>query len=53
MGRTGGEGRSSAEKAARVFEPRAVTRARRQRAKDEEQQWADRSGPVTVTKKED
>lgn len=52
MSRTKGEGRSGAEKAFRVVQPKAVTRARRDKERAEEQEWAARSGPVTVTKKE-
>ena len=48
MSGTRGEGRAPAEKAARVIEPVAVRKARRERRAAEEKNWAERSGPVTV-----
>lgn len=47
-GRTRGEGRSGSEKGQRIVAPYAVRKAKEKARLEEEQAWADKSGPVEV-----
>lgn len=47
MSRSKGEGRSSGEKGQRLIDPNAA--AKRKAQKQEEKEWANKSGPVTVS----
>lgn len=51
MSKSRGEGRSSSEKAQTVVTPYSVRKAQKEKLKQEEEQWASKSGPVTVRKK--
>ena len=50
MAKSKGEGRAKNEKSQRVVEPYAVKKARRDKIKAEEEEWASKSGPVEVRK---
>lgn len=51
MSKSRGEGRSSAEKAQTVITPYSVRKARAEKLRKEEEEWASKSGPVEVRKK--
>lgn len=50
MGKSKGEGRAKNEKSQRVVESSAARKARRDKIKAEEEEWASKSGPVEVRK---
>lgn len=52
MSRTGGEGRAPNEKAGRLVVPAEVRKAQREKRAKEEQDWADKAGPVQTSRKE-
>lgn len=51
MGKTNGEGRSASEKSGRLIVP-GYYRRRRKEIQQENDEWAAKAGPVTVTRKE-
>lgn len=52
MSKTGGEGRTKAEKSQRVIAPADFMRVEREKRKAEEAEWESRSGPVEVRRKD-
>lgn len=52
MSKSKGEGRSSAEKSQRIVETPEAGKARREKRKREEAEWAAKSSPVIVRRKE-
>jgi len=47
MGKTRGEGRAEGEKGGRMIATPEASRARAKQRRDEEREWAEKSGPVT------
>lgn len=52
MSKTSGEGRSQNEKSQRLITPYENRKQEKERKAREETEWAAKSGPVTVRKKE-
>lgn len=53
MAKNKGEGRAPSEKAQRVLSTPEYRKAQREKLKREEQEWAEKSGPVEVRRVDD
>lgn len=52
MSRTGGEGRAKNEKSQGLITPYEIRKQEAEKRRQEEQEWAEKSGPVVVRKKD-
>ena len=53
MGKTKGEGRAKNEKSQGFITPAEIRKQEAEKRKKEEEEWASKSGPVKVRKKDD